>query len=301
VGSGTLISYLQIHHNTDDGIEPFGGTVSVDHLVVSGIGDDSVDGTDGYRGFMQFVIGQQLGDDADNGFEISNNGDAEGATPKSTAVIANATMIGANDGVVTGTIAGAESDNGIQFREGSNYRVYNSIFSGFGDAGFCIRDAQTIVNAQNRLGGDATPTNTLSAEGLIMWNNQGGDDSDENFAACGGGSTAEFNQQFYETAAYNNMMADPGLDDSAFDVGSQSSPPDFTVAAMPDGYTAFDLGGLAYGDDLVAPTDEDARRLVATDYAGAVEPGTDPANAWYAGWTIWSTDGSDSRPNQDGN
>jgi len=123
VGAGTTISYLQIHYNKDDGIEPFGGTVSIDHLVVTGIGDDSVDGTDGYRGFMQFILGQQRGADADNGFEISNNGDVEDAEPKSTAVLANATMIGARTTVVTGDIAGAESDDALQFREGSHYRV----------------------------------------------------------------------------------------------------------------------------------------------------------------------------------
>jgi hypothetical protein len=188
VGAGTTISYVQIHYNEDDGIEPFGGTVSVDHLVVTGIGDDSVDGTDGYQGFMQFVLGQQNGANADNGFEISNNGDAEDASPKSIAVIANATMIGAGDGVVSGGIAGPESDNGIQFREGSNYRVYNSIFTGFGEGGFCIRDAQTIVNALNRLDGETDANATLSAEGLIMWDNQAAGAA-ENFAACGGGSS----------------------------------------------------------------------------------------------------------------
>jgi hypothetical protein len=188
VGAGTTISYLQIHYNEDDGIEPFGGTVSVDHLVVTGIGDDSVDGTDGYQGFMQYVLGQQNGANADNGLEISNNGDAEDASPKSVAVIANATMIGAGDGVVSGGIAGPESDNGIQFREGSNYRVYNSIFTGFGEGGFCIRDAQTIVNALNRLDGQTDPNATLSAEGLIMWDNQAAGAA-ENFAACGGGSS----------------------------------------------------------------------------------------------------------------
>jgi hypothetical protein len=189
VGAGTTISYVQIHYNKDDGIEPFGGTVSVDHLVVTGIGDDSVDGTDGYRGFMQFVLGQQNGKDADNGFEISNNGDDEDASPKSTAIIANATMIGANEGVVAGGIAGAESDNGIQMREGTNYRVYNSIFQGFGDAGFCVRDAVSILNALNRLAGQTNPQTTLSAEGLILWSNKGQGSSTDNFAACGGGSS----------------------------------------------------------------------------------------------------------------
>jgi hypothetical protein len=155
---------------------------------VTGIGDDSVDGTDGYRGFMQFIIGQQNGNDADQGFEISNNGDDEGASPKSTAILANATMIGASSDAVTGAIAGAESDDAIQMREGTFYRVYNSIFQGFGNSRFCIRDAQSILNAKNRLAGQTDPQSTLSAEGLIMWNN-GGTTAADNFKACGGGSS----------------------------------------------------------------------------------------------------------------
>ena len=298
VGAGTTISYVQIHYNKDDGIEPFGGTVSVDHLVVSGIGDDSVDGTDGYRGFMQFIVAQQRGEDADNGFEISNNGDDGAATPKTTAVIANATMIGASSARVTGDIGGAESSTGLQFREGSNYRVLNSILTGFGVSGFCIRDAQTIVNANNRLAGEVDPTLTLRAEGLVIWNN-GGATEGANFNACGGGSTAALNESFFNTAAFNNMVADPGFDASAFNVGSQSSPPDFTVAAMPAGYTAADLAGIAFDATLVAPVD--GRTLVATDYAGAVAPGTAVGQAWYSGWTIWSATGTDSRPNHEGN
>lgn len=298
VGAGTTISYVQIHYNEDDGIEPFGGTVSVDHLVVTGIGDDSVDGTDGYRGFMQFIVGQHRGANADNGFEISNNGDTPDLEPKSTAVVANATMIGAGENVVSGDIAGPESDNGIQFREGSHYRLYNSIITGFGEAGFCIRDAQTLVNAQNRIDGQTDPTTTLSAEGLIIWNNQVADDGADNFAACGGGSTLLFNQTFFETPAFNNLVADPGFAASAFDAGSQGTPPDFTLAAMPAGYTAATVPTM-FDTNLVAPVD--GRVLVDTDYAGAVAPGTALADAWYNGWTVWTTDGTDSRPNSAGN
>jgi hypothetical protein len=299
VGAGTTISYVQIHYNKDDGVEPFGGTVSVDHLVVTGGGDDTVDGTDGYRGFMQFIIGQQRGADADNGFEISTNGDDETATPKSTAVLANATMIGARTGLVDGDIAGAESDDAIQMREGTNYRVYNSIFQGFGNSGLCIRDAVSIINAQNRLGGDTDPANTLSAEGLIMWGNGAVGGTDANFNSCGGGSTLDLNKQFFQNAGYNNTLVDPGFDDSVFNMGTQASPPDFTLAAMPGGYTAFDLGGIAFDANLIAPLD--GRTLVDTDYAGAIAPGTAFADAWYYGWTVWSSDGSDSRPNADGN
>jgi len=300
VGAGTTISYVQIHYNKDDGIEPFGGTVSVDHLVVTGIGDDSVDGTDGYRGFMQFIVGQQRGSDADQGFEISNNGDDGSASPKSTAVVANATMIGANNAVVTGDIAGAESDNAIEFREGSNYRVYNSIFQGFGDTGLCIRDAVTIVNAQNRLGGQTDPQTTLSAQGLILWSNGAVGGTDSNFNACGGGSTVALNKQFFETAGYNNMLADPGFAASAFNEGTRTSPPDFTLAAMPAGYSAFDLAGIAADGVNLVPS-VDGRSLQATTYAGAVAPGTALNQAWYYGWTVWADAGQDSRPNADGN
>ncbi len=298
VGAGTTISYLQIHYNKDDGIEPFGGTVSVDHMVVTGIGDDSVDGTDGYRGFMQFIVGQQRGQDADQGFEISNNADDGSATPKSTAVIANATMIGANNAVVTGDIAGDESDDAIQMREGTSYRVYNSIFQGFGNSGFCVRDAVSILNAQNRIAGQTDPTTTLSAEGLIMWSNAAVGGGDENFNDCGGGSTQALNKAFFETAGFNNMLADPGFDSSAFNMGTMDSPPDFTLAAMPAGYTAFDLSSITYDTNLIAPVD--GRTLVDTDYAGAIAPGTALADAWYYGWTVWDDNGDDSRANHEG-
>jgi len=188
VGAGTTISYVQIHYNRDDGIEPYGGNVSVDHLVLTGIGDDSVDGTDGYQGFHQFVIIQQRGDRADQGLEISNNGDTEDASPKSIAVLANVTGIGANSAAMSGDIAGSGSDNLMQLREGTYYRVFNSIFQGFGE-GFCIRDAQSIQNALNRLGGSTDPQTTLSAEGITIWSNGGAGATENNFAGCGGGSS----------------------------------------------------------------------------------------------------------------
>jgi hypothetical protein len=107
------------------------------------------------------------------------------------------------------------------------------------------------------------------------------------------------NKAFFETAGFNNMVADPGLDSSVFDVATLDNPPDFTLAAMPDGYTGFDLSTITYDDNLIAPVD--GRRLEVTDYAGAIAPGTALADAWYNGWTVWSVGGEDSRPNQEGN
>ena len=95
---------------------------------------------------------------------------------------------------------------------------------------------------------------------------------------------------FFQTAGWNNMLADPNLPDEAFSVGTMASPPNFVPTAMPDGYTAISADAFLSGD-LV-----DASGLESTDYAGAVAPGTSVADAWYSGWTIWTVDGSDSRP-----
>ena len=297
VGSGTTISYVQIHYNVDDGVEPFGGTVSVDHLVVTGIGDDSVDGTDGYRGFMQFIIGQQRGDRADNGMELSNDGEGGTATPRSTGVVANATMIGADQDASQGEIAGANGDRGAEMREGTSYRVYNSIFTGFGNAGFCV-DGDTAPFATARQGGNTDPQATMSFEGNVVWDNKSNSDGGiDNFEACGGFTDVQ-NQAFFNTAGFRNVTADPMLPAAAFNIGSQASPPNFVATAAPNGYTAATLPALD-GTNLFAPTD--GRTLVQTSYPGAIEPGTTLENAWYYGWTSWSIDGSDSRPNQDGN
>ncbi len=301
MGSGTTVDYIQVHYNVDDGTEPFGGSVAQTHMVMTGIGDDSFDGTDGYQGFIQFGIVQQRGDEADQGFELSNNGDTEDATPHSTAVIANVTAIGARDAVVSGDIAGAESDMGILHREGSYWRIFNTIVQGFGKAGFCVEGDQARANADARVGGSADVDRTLRTESTILWDNKAASDTDAdaNFADdCGGPYTQAENEAFFETAGFNNMVADPGFAASAFDAGSMSSPPDFTLSGMPADYTAFDVSTLNDAPGLVMPAD--GRELVATTYAGAIEPGTALEDAWYYGWTVWAADGSDSRPNENG-
>ena len=73
VGSGTTVEYVQVHMNKDDGIEFFGGTVSAKYVVLTGIGDDSIDWTDGWTGNIQYGIVKQYEDDGDNGIEADNN------------------------------------------------------------------------------------------------------------------------------------------------------------------------------------------------------------------------------------
>ena len=201
VGAGTTACFLQVHYNQDDGTEPFGGTVTLTHVVTSGIGDDSFDGTDGWRGFFQFGIAQQRADDADQGFEFSTNGDTPDARPASTTVVANVTLVGAGMSLGTGEIAaeGSESDVGILLREGGNYRIFNTIATGFGSSGFDVEGGQTAEWADNRYFGLSSAANEIvRLESSVLWSNVEMGDADANFTdASGDGYTLEENRQFF--------------------------------------------------------------------------------------------------------
>jgi hypothetical protein len=120
--------------------------------------------------------------------------------------------------------------------------------------------------------------------------------ADTNYVACGGPTQAD-QKAFGEQ--YSNVVADPNLPGSAFSIGSMSSPPNIIPTANAAGHTAFDVSTLNGGAGLVMPVD--GRTLQNAAYAGAVAPGTTLTDAWYYGWTVWTTNGTDSRPNQEGN
>src|SRR5690606_543371 len=56
VGRGTEVDYVQVKMNRDDGVEFFGGTVDVRHVVLTAIRDDSLDWTFGWTGRVQYLI-----------------------------------------------------------------------------------------------------------------------------------------------------------------------------------------------------------------------------------------------------
>ncbi len=97
VGSGTDVSYIQVHNNADDCVEFFGGTVDVKYLVCTGADDDNLDIDWGYQGRLQFVIVQQSNDKGDHIVESDNtNSDAAVGyltEPRSNAVVSNFTFI----------------------------------------------------------------------------------------------------------------------------------------------------------------------------------------------------------------
>ena len=141
VGSGTTIDHLHVHMGQDDGIEFFGGTAEFKYIITTGIGDDNLDWTDGWRGKGQFFVCQQYEDESDQGIEADNNGDANSATPYANPTLSNITLVG----VPTSDA----SDIGMLLREGTKGNISNVIVTGFNEACFNIDHTQTWDNADD--------------------------------------------------------------------------------------------------------------------------------------------------------
>ena len=136
-GSGTTISYVQVLRGSDDGIEMFGGTAGMDHVVISFSNDDGLDWDLGWRGKVQFLVVHQepgcTGATCDNGFEADNLGDNEIALPTSKPTIFNATLVG------------SATQRGMLLREGTQGVLRNMLVTGFSTA-VDIRDLTAPVS-----------------------------------------------------------------------------------------------------------------------------------------------------------
>ena len=119
IGDGTVVDYIEVYNNLDDGIEFFGGTVDASHVVLVGNADDSLDWTDGWTGSIQYLhIVQPETLSADHGIEADNREGDEAATPVSEPWIANMTL------------AGRSGERAIRLRRGTGLHLYNSMVSG---------------------------------------------------------------------------------------------------------------------------------------------------------------------------
>ena len=126
VGNGTTIDHIQVYRGADDGVEFFGGSVNVKYLIVTDCEDDSFDWTEGWNGKAQFLVADQRGTTAakDNGdclIEADNNGDDNAATPIAHPILANLTLIGADQ---------EEGTRGIRLRAGTHVKLYNTLVDG---------------------------------------------------------------------------------------------------------------------------------------------------------------------------
>jgi hypothetical protein len=123
-GSVSVIDYIQVHLGLDDGVEIFGGTVNVSHLVITQPDDDGLDWDLGWAGKAQFVIVQQKLGRGDKGIEADSNRNDNELQPRSAPEIWNLTMIGA-DGAAT------DPQGGMHLRRGTAGKLNNAVVAYF--------------------------------------------------------------------------------------------------------------------------------------------------------------------------
>ncbi len=147
VGSKTVIEYIEVIANDDDGYEWFGGKVNCKWLISAFNKDDGFDYDFGWRGNGQFWFLIQGTDKADNGGEHDGAKDDD-RTPYSKPTIYNATYIGSGK-----TASGADLKNstGILFRDNAAGMYANSIITDFANDALEVEDLTAGVDSRNQM------------------------------------------------------------------------------------------------------------------------------------------------------
>lgn len=191
VGRNTVIEYIQVHDNADDGIEFFGGTANAKYLLLTDIEDDSLDWTDGWNGNVQYVVVKQNDDaltETERGIEADNFEDNNDALPRSRPRISHVTFIGNNNATDTTT--------GLLFRRGTGVNISNAIVTGF-DKCLDLDSSATFTAA----GAPGSLTGTLTIQNSML-------NCDTNFEEEDGDAFSV--QAFYE-GQNGNSVGNPNL------------------------------------------------------------------------------------------
>ena len=160
-GSGTLVDYIQVHNNSDDGVEFFGGTTNAKHVLLTGNEDDALDWTQGWNGKMQFVAIRQAAA-SEHCIEADSNSQDNDAMPRANAVISNMTCAGPSD----------SNESGFRLRQGTSAQISNTVIGNFGSS-YCVDiDHPATFNAAGGsiagLDGSLTLSNSRLATGCNL-------------------------------------------------------------------------------------------------------------------------------------
>lgn len=150
VGSGTEISDIEIFANLDDGVEFFGGTVSVSNILVTYQGDDALDIDQAYSGTIDGFMVVHNGD-TDEGLEI--DGPEGSANAEGKFVLKNGTLIG-----------GGSAANLADFKSKAQGLVENVIFQGYATG----KTIQIAAAYDNACGSAADAFANLMADNLVF-------------------------------------------------------------------------------------------------------------------------------------
>lgn len=133
VGRGTQIDHVQVSYGGDDGFEWFGGTVDAKYLVSYATWDDDFDADFGWSGRVQFALAIRDPFGADqsgsNGFECDNDASGSQATPITSGVFSNVTVLGPIHR--RGAPRSNNYQNAMHLRRNAAVSIFNSVIGGF--------------------------------------------------------------------------------------------------------------------------------------------------------------------------
>jgi hypothetical protein len=250
-GRRTTVDFVEVFNSADDGVEIFGGTVDVKHVLVVNAEDDGLDWDFGWTGRAQFVAIQspRTSTEADpNGIEADNEPRVFASTPISDPLIYNLTARG--PGAMNMVTVGYR---GAVLRRGTAGRLHNFIVTGYPTQAVDLRDTPTIAFA------NATPARLFVNSSIFFGNNPTGTQFADN------GMDMFDEEMFFNGAARMNRAVDPMLP-------AYSDTPNFAPAAASPAAT-----GAA-----TPPTDGFFEPVT---YVGAVAPGA--TDNWTTGWTAF--------------
>ncbi len=253
VGSGTTIDHVEIFANADDGIEWFGGSVSVKYAVVGYCGDECFDYDQSWSGKGQYLFGFTASDAGDRGWEIDGS-EAPSLNPKTIPVFSNVTMIGS--GSMNTTLGG---NDGFRMKSDGSGHFHNSIFTEFSGSFLRIDDDEGVTYQRFLDGGIAFHNNVLYNFG------KGGNDLAE-ILDIRGQDASPVAQHITDNG---NQLSDPQLRGISWAGDGQLDPRPAKGAAILS-------GGTDVGDSF----------FDQVSYRGAFG-----AENWAAGWTAFSAYG----------
>ncbi len=254
VGTGTVVEYIQVHHNKDDAFEFFGGTVNAKYLLGIAFADDGLDFDLGYNGDIQFaaMIKRAVNDENDANFLVESDGHPTNfsLTPLTSPRVYNVTAV--RETAPAGNYGGV-------LRRGTAPKFYNTIVTNSRHAPITIRDDATFAHV---------------APGRLVFDNSilFGDFSNARFP--GSADRADATRNFLFTTMQNNRNVDPML--------AIGASPTLIKTFMPD---LSPLPGSPARDANFVAQPPDNGFFEPVDYIGAVGTGD---NWILSGWAVFS-------------
>lgn len=187
VGRQTIVEYVEVIANQDDGVEFFGGTVNCRNLVVSYCSDDAFDLDQGYRGKCQFLLG--INDsNSDKGIECSGGLQPLQILPDAFPTLYNVTLFGNADGPALPLIdfysfgAGHIRNSLLQYpgkgiaisNSGSSGDAYSMFENGsltLDNNEYFAVDSSLGIYCYNELNAQFLTENVILADSLERWSN----------------------------------------------------------------------------------------------------------------------------------